>query len=519
MTMNYEEAAEKIINEAIKSAVFIDENALEPYSPNTQNTQGEAERSVALYTEFKESGVSLSIFKYSNDNYDKYKNYLFENRDLVLLDWKLEGDDHDGEKSLDLLSEIVNNQQHIHFCVIYTNEDKNHALSNILSFFSNTTRSEYEEIRLNISEIEEDVTKILPVINELSLSRFKPSAKELFKSIRKNNFDTTNSILQIVEGDNPMCSLIKCGVALSNGIKSSEKQPCPSSIDSDSHTLCINNTIITILNKKEIAPSTLLKTFEKSITTYKWGIMRLIGLEFHNIQKKKCSFIDGSILNVTKEALGYHKSMKKDEFDAFLKDVMLEQESLNLRNEKLFLVDVIEDKPYDDNLQNEYVLMNVFYNAVQLNYDRPLTFGDVFMQNDSYYLCITALCDCIRPQKRGNKFYFVKGKKMKTADALETGDAGFVSFLNEEECVRWNTSQNKDNVPTYIIPENYLVPNSVIKGGKLTVLGWKEENGNWNPCSNELTYITTLKQNYTQRIANHAFSHPVRVGIDYVKKN
>ena len=108
---------------------------------------------------------------------------------------------------------------------------------------------------------------------------------------------------------------------------------------------------------------------------------------------------------------------------------------------------------------------------------------------------------------------------MKTADALETGDAGFVSFLNEKECVRWNTNQNKENVPTYIIPENYLVPNSTIIGGMLTVLGWSEDNGSWSPCSNELTYITTLKQNYAQRIANYAFTHPVRVGIDYVKKN
>ena len=42
---------------------------------------------------------------------------------------------------------------------------------------------------------------------------------------------------------------------------------------------------------------------------------------------------------------------------------------------------------------------------------------------------------------------------------------------------------------------------------------------NKNRVECELEYITTIRQNYTQRIANFAFSHPVRVGIDFVKKS
>ena len=34
----------------------------------------------------------------------------------------------------------------------------------------------------------------------------------------------------------------------------------------------------------------------------------------------------------------------------------------------------------------------------------------------------------------------------------------------------------------------------------------------------EIEYITTLRNDYTQRIANHAFGHPARVGVDFVKK-
>ena len=38
------------------------------------------------------------------------------------------------------------------------------------------------------------------------------------------------------------------------------------------------------------------------------------------------------------------------------------------------------------------------------------------------------------------------------------------------------------------------------------------------PVTIKLEYKFTLRTNYTQRIANHAFSHPLRVGIDFVKR-
>lgn len=34
----------------------------------------------------------------------------------------------------------------------------------------------------------------------------------------------------------------------------------------------------------------------------------------------------------------------------------------------------------------------------------------------------------------------------------------------------------------------------------------------------ELMYISTIKQNYAQRIANQAFVHPARVGVNFIKK-
>ena len=82
---NYLKTAKNIVQESIKSAVYIDENAREPFEELTQAPTEEQTRSVELYDNFKEAGISLSIFKYQFDKYQEQKKYLFSGRDLVLL--------------------------------------------------------------------------------------------------------------------------------------------------------------------------------------------------------------------------------------------------------------------------------------------------------------------------------------------------------------------------------------------------------------------------------------------------
>ena len=514
--MTYQEVAVNIIKDSIKSAVFIDENAKEPYS--TDNPSEEV-RTIELYKQFRKDGISLSVFKYNND-YRKQVDYLFVNRDLVLLDWKLEGDEKDGEKSLEILSEIVNNHNNIHFCVIYTNEEEDSVLNNILSYFSETSRLEYEDFKLDLLEKEDEIKEILSDLEELSLYRFEPNLKEKYNNIRRKNSDVVNFIHDIIKANTKQCSLIKCGIAYNNYIKSEDKQPCPSSIDIPSYTLCINNTIISILSKKIIDPNHLFEKFANAIANYNCGIMHLIGLELKSIQKRKDSYIDADILKVTKKALGYHKSEKENEFDSFLKEVMLEQEALNLRDEKLTLIDAIDNEQYEESLKDEYLSMNVFYNSAHLNSQKTLSFGDVFKCGNSYYICITALCDCLRPSKRNNKFYFAEGKEVSTSKGMKIGDSGFVSFVFDEhiKCIKWNDRDEIDE-PTYIIPETYLVPDNMINENKLNVQkALKQNNEQWVLQNFTFEYITTIKQNYAQRIANHAFTHPVRVGVDFIGK-
>lgn len=511
----YEETAKIIIKEAIRSAIFIDENAKEPYS---EDNPSETERSISLYQQMKNNGVSLSICKYSNACYNEQKEYLFANRDLVLLDWKLEGEEQGGEKSLELLDEIVNRQKHIHFCVIYTSENKDSVLKNLLSYFSDTTKEEYDEIRMNLADQEEEIKEILPVLDELSVKRHEAECKELYKTIRRTKRDLLTLILQNVVCDSSLCSLIKCGMAFDEkSIKSNKHEPFPSSIDASLYALCIKNIIIIILNKNEVTPGNLFQKFADTLVSYRWGVMQLVGLEMQNIQKKNSSFIDEQILKVTKKALGYHKYKNKG-FDDYLRTVMLEQLSLNLREEKLTLVDAIDSEEYDEKLQEEYISMNVFYNSACLKRDRPLTFGDVFRCDNSYFICITALCDCAKPEKRDNCFYFAKGTSITSTKALEIGDKGFISYLNSKEYVKWNLKKDNADEPVYIVPEPLIILDNVIKGQKLEANKLIQENGKLIRKTYILEYVTTIKQNYAQRVANHAFTHPLRVGIDFVKK-
>ena len=517
----YNEAAREIIKDAIKSAIFIDENAKEPY---TIGEPSEAERTKNLYEHFRKDGISLDVWQYTSKKYKSVQNYIFNNRDLVLLDWKLEGQGKSGEKALNILSDIILKYKQTHFCAIYTEDKKEDVFNNILSYFSSGTTAEYVDIRTDLAEYEEDIQKIATQLIGLSWWRFNKNKRA---EILKPLYAERNELIQEIQkyfreqhfNKDSLCSLIKTGIAFSSFSTSKISLPCPISINPDTYTLCIFNTFITVINKTETNPQNLFKIFEENICDYDHGVMQLIGLEFRNKQRSNGNLIDNLVLSVTPETLGYHKSTS-DEFGDFVKTIMLEQEALNFRQEKLSIVESIEEKEYDDRLADEYAALNVFYNSVILDGDKKvLSFGDVFKYGEHYYMCITALCDCAEPSKRRNQYYFATGDNISPEKALKIGDEGFVSFLSKDVCVKWNHSTAiEEDFPSYIVPEIYLVPKNIIKNKVLTVLQYVVEGNKIKKEKKSFEYITTIKQNYAQRIANHAFSHPIRVGIDFVKK-
>ena len=153
-------------------------------------------------------------------------------------------------------------------------------------------------------------------------------------------------------------------------------------------------------------------------------------------------------------------------------------------------------------------------------------FGDVFQkegEKNRTLICITPLCDCLRPQnKRKSNFYFAEGEVMKDREkALKLGDTAFISYLPNNVIVRWGEKNKEEDKakynPLYIKPYQYKVFESqnIIDTDNKIVVHYLNKSGEIK--SKTLIYQTTIRSNYAQRIANHAFIYPMRVGIDFVK--
>lgn len=532
--MPYLAKASAIIKDCIKSAVFIDEKCWEPYTSKSENDIREENLSLELYNNFKSQSISLAIHKFKKEDSSnlKTKNYLFENRDLVLLDWKLDGESGE-EYSLELLADIVE-RSHIHFCCIYTSEeDIDNVFDNLLSYFSSETHEKFENIRLELSDVEDEVFKILPNLKLISRQRNdKSSGIEVGKLIASHK-ELIGKIKAAVSTSDFKCALIKCGMAFENTIKAKNAHPCPTIISYDKKVIVINNTIVTILHKGTNDAAVLIEKMSNQISGSNNSFTQLLGLEMQNVFSRKASFVDAGLLSVSKESLLFHRKQLIEQdgedlpFKDMIKELLIEQAKLYLRTEDLSLL--------DDNFLNqisgelpepgidEMVKMNVFYNSTKLKDSKSVNFGDVFFdEQNNYYICITSACDCLRPDKINNSFYFAKGEKeSKREQAIELGDTAFFSYLPNDIIVRWSGVESgiDDKLhkfkPVYIKPESYVVPNNKLDEQQSIQMLFLDSSGAAKSITTK--YVTTIKPVYAQRIANHAFSYPSRVGIDFVK--
>lgn len=575
--MTYSDKAFEIVKRSINSVVFIDEKALEFYSAETPNPKIiEHKLSTDLYESFKSEGVSLAVHKFQNSDLsnDNLKKYLLKDRDLVLLDWKLE--ETSGEEySLQLLSEIIT-KPYIHFCAIYTSEKGKgleNVFQNILSYFSNNTKIYYDELKDKIEDgfTKEEVDEMKPHLDEMNLYRDDKEKKSICsKKISKY----ISKIKELSCEKNLIDAAIKISIALMNTHKATIKYPSPNIVSFDNQTLVINNTVIILLNKTENQPNVIIKKISERIEKETYSFTQLLGLEMRSAFNEGCSFVDENLLKVTPEAFFAHrthlidnsKEKKDTAFKLLIKNVLIEHATIRLNSAKLTLLDnTFLNKQSDiykrtHPSQESLIAMNVFYNSVKYEHlegicAKKLDFGDLFEGNDVYYLCITALCDCLRPENIKNNYYFVIGKPIKIELALDLGDRAFISFLPNNKAVSWilpegeNSaneliSSEEDNItklreriieleqtnkklkhrPLYIKPQPYNVKKSKIIDGSIeirrieTIEKEDSDKDHGDIIFDTVKYITTIKSSYTQRIANHAFTHPVRVGVDFISR-
>lgn len=521
----YHKMASEIVHESIKSVVYIDEKAWNPFERKSYNKYiPEHIISKGLYTSFKKSGIGFSVHKFASGEEDlplndSLKRYLFENKDLILLDWDLVDGNHSNLPSLKLLANIIE-QPHIHFCCIYSSSpDFDFIIKKICSYFSGISNEKFGLIKA-IFDFNQDIIDIIK-----SIDITKEPENRLIGVINKIDPTILPSVKEITQKSYSK-SLIDMAIAINKDLpKSDGANNYFSEIISNlgnEYTLLINNTIITILKKGKNQPASLIRNFIKLMAKNKSkSFLKLLGLNMQNEFTKKGAFVNPEILNISFESFLFHRSQmikhgNISDFENFMKDVLIENAKLNLNNSKLALLKGDFLDKYNVSSKNkskkEIALINSFYNGIKLKGDRDLFFGDIFQHdNNTYYLCITAVCDCITHEGESNidfKYYFVKGSKLATlAEGFDKGDGGFISYIDDSTCISWSSGE-------YIKPFQLYVPDPQITDELLMTYDWKKDDIH---KSKQLKYIFTLKQNYAQRIANHAFTHPIRVGVDFVK--
>jgi len=576
----YSQKTFDILNSSIKSAIFIDEKARDFYSDSPYNTEIVEEKlSVDLFNAFKQNGKSLAVHKFQKSDLlnDEIIKYLFNGRDLILLDWELDGIQGQ-DYSLQLLSKVID-LPYINFCCIYTRTNNPSAIPyQISSFFSGLNKNDFEVIAskydyIDLKEIQDIISGDPSLIdaffiaNEIDIQDFPSLNGESIK---------LNILKYIYFSLDPQI------------IKPDDAQFRSDFIDTVSNSFIINNTFIFILkkdNENDVDINKLIGRLAAEVVKNKQSFFQLLGLEMQSVFNQNERFIDENILKSSSEALFKHRNYlygkEKDDktFSIIIKKLLIEHATLKLRTAKLGLLDseflieyskTVTGEPSHEELHR----LNTFYNAVTVkslnDTDLPnLNFGDVFVHTgDSstiYYLCITALCDCYYPNKIEHNFYFVTGKELDKEIALKLGDTAFISFLPNGKAVYWgnldspklktikdlklsesleNPKQLNDDIkklegkitklqdnnlelnsflykPFYVKPKIYNVPGNKIIDNKISL--WdityviKDDKPMHDIKEFAVEYITTLRTDYTQRIANHAFGHPARVGVDFVK--
>jgi hypothetical protein len=534
----YKIKSRQIISEAIKSAIFIDEKAWVPYTVKSADSSKEEELSKKLFLNFKQNEVSLAVHRFSKKDLtnQSIKNYLFNGRDLVLLDWRLDGKTGE-EYALSMLAEIVA-KPHIHFCCLYTSEkDLDSVFHNVLAYFSGKSNKDYEELKLKLDPHQEEITGILDMIKFISVNRDNKSNGEIIGRIFKEHKELVGIIKEATGEKATDCALIKAGVAFDNVLKSPEPLQCPELVSFEQNVLVLENTIVVILKKDyDTDPALLIDRIANHVIDSKRSFSQLLGLEMQNIFDRCGSFIDSNLLEVSKDALLKHRAQLRSEglnlpFEHFIKDVLIVQASLNVTTEDLELLnDELLDSLYDESADvklEELLAMNTFYNSIQLPTEKRIDFGWVFkhIEKEEFYICVTPRSDCLRPKEKiKNSFHFVKGLPISDKKkALMLGDTAIISFLGRDKVVSWTEPNSEQDIsllkyrPLYAKPISFTVPNPIYNDDGIIEMICLDETG--EPIKFKASYITTIKPNYAQRIANHAFSHPVRVSVDFVNNS
>jgi len=567
--MNFDSAAKEIVANSIRSVICIDDEFVEPYEEARGNVKN-VNTPKQLRELFRKSNCSLDVYTYKGyPKLETESEFVFKNRDLLILDWKLSDAPIKFKDALDILKDAVENPS-LAFVLIYTNEqDLDDIEMQIRSFFNRKAQSTEESNRIynlllssldnkfflemeDNDGIPDDAetffkdSKIENMFKDFVLGESSDEAIKDFKSKIRQYFGNQKTgalflklfeetVKELYGSDNlfkgcEQVFFINKNTFLSS-ISFSTALYCHK-ILKQKNALWVNNTYIAIFNKID-TPDTVYKSFSSYLCCSPGSIMSLIALEMKNNFRENSGKVGKELLSIDELAFFHHKRTlsDKEEFYDFLRNNWKHQvASFHLNSDsKVFPVmdeyidrnrinDTIDKRKNGDkeeSFRQELAKLNFqysFHHTERKERDY-LRFGDIFsvrnsanaIDIDGYLLNITAHCDCLRPDKINYHFHFVSGKSDSLKNALK-------NINNEDDCFSFFCPKNIPLCISWEIkPFTIFIPKDKRRfspGFPIEIEIGKE--------SKYLFYEGALLENYTQRIANKAFAHAARVGIDLV---
>ncbi len=529
-----------LIVSSINNCIGIDDNFVEPYNTSSGDVK-EVDLPNELRKSFREDmKCSFDIFQYTNlEAFITHKDFLVNNRDLIILDWQLNENEQDKSKdTINVMNDICS--AHIPYLNIYSDEDINDVSFKIEGAFDGYTQGESNQIFNELSvayadfleQIDMEPGAIFDLIADcadgynLYIDRRSQLAaqatEELTKLFEKRGktIKEVCKILKSTEKTKDLATLLKWAELRKKEVYKNPIANGKQLIIIDSNTFIINGTLVFVTSKKDTKPQDVLNiiiSVLKKVENKKFFVLSLLlkdvvnthlsdfGSQLGKLNEIVLENHCRSLLHLGEEYLLNFLSKMICEYIAFAIDDSQIAETL-----KQIIVD--ERNKDMSNYRKEMLQTNSFLSFVdktQMHRNTHyLSSGDVFevdkslygdgAESHTYIICISQSCECLRPQKLYNNYSFAFGKIAKDATVLSHVEEGFFTFLPSEKTIEWEDKHFTINIVDNTFDINKEESFKFLYAGK----------------TYSAKYVGYQKELYTQRLINRIFSYAMRMGID-----
>lgn len=574
---SFSDVAKSIIKRSIKSAICIDDQFEQPYMSSDEiriRNQELSDRDNApiqlnslipkeLYRSFRVNGIcDLDIYNFKNLDESWRPNYMLNNKDLLIIDWELDG--KDGYKStLEIISQAISPNDYftIPFIIIYTAKpaaDFKQIIEELLTNFNpysdcrkNSIKEFFEKFLLAFTGCFDEVPTI--DVMEDFLRDNKQVLYEYWAFIGTDKVEEAyanvcyaiNSYFSIKDNKTAKTPT-KLKVALENtyedrsvgleklfyiSIESNVRSNfLVKRIKSSGIGIKINSSVITIFSKDStkgegFKPEEVFDAFSDLISKDPHNFLTLLSTEMRDRLREDSYKIGESISSLDERAFFYHlgnykersSNYKNEFFDFLIKSWTNEIEAYNI-NQTPYIFSIIEEYISEKKLEKKQINAPAIINqlaelAIKLSTvtltnrtekDPQIRFGDIFKallptREYGYFLSITPQCVCVDSEKVDNNFFFIAAEHIleDVQSSLQQIETEFISLIKDESkllALRWGNCK----------PFTLWIRNNNFKGLK----------SRYAHYDLDLKYVTTLKENFAQRMSNKAYSYGMSVGID-----